>query len=163
MPVGLLEQSDGFTTSEILYHGTNEEFDAFDRMKAKTARHIYTTPDIETAKQYGRHVYVVYGRQSPQANLTAENCDYELLKKLYEEGEFESGWDLSFDDFHERITSGELYGATGGFQNEVIETCLGMGYKTVRITDGIPGSYGGFGDSVIFDDPNDLKIIKKLS
>jgi hypothetical protein len=151
----------GFDTSETLYHGTNAEFDVFDRKKAHTALHIYTSPDLETAEKYGKHVYAVYGRQDPQAVLTAEDADYKVLRRVYRDGRFKRNWDPSYEDFVERVVSGELYGANGRLQDDVIGTCFGLKFRSVRISDGRPG--GGYSDSVIFDDPADLQIVEKLA
>jgi hypothetical protein len=49
----------GFDVDHILYHGTNEVFDKFNRSFSRTAKHIYTTPDPMTASNYGRIVYEV--------------------------------------------------------------------------------------------------------
>jgi len=103
----------------------------------------------------------MYGRQQPQADLTAENCDYMLLRRLHEEGQFEDTWDLSLEELHDKIVQGELYGLSSRLQDDVVGECLGMGFKSVRISDNIPG--GGYSDSVIFGDPDDLQIIEKIA
>ena len=157
------ESNDGFDTNEILYHGTNVEFDQFDRSKARTAAHIYTSPDQATAEQYGDTVYAVYGRQRPQAVLTAEDCDYRVLRRVYKHGGFKRGWDLSFNDLADLITDGNLYNyaSKSTLQDEVIDTCFSLKYRSVRISDGVPGG-NGYSDSVIFDKPADLQIVEKL-
>lgn len=154
----------GFDTHEILYHGTNEEFDQFDRSKSRTAAHIYTSPDKETAEQYGDHVYAVYGRQQPQAVLTAEDCDYRTLRRVYKYGGFKRRWDLSFDDLAELVIESNLYNysSSSGLQDDVIDTCFSLKFRSVRISDAIPGGYG-YSDSVIFDKPEDLQIVERLA
>lgn len=67
---------------EVLYHGTQVEFDAFDASKARTARHLYTSPDINTALYYGPIVYECRVR-GPQADIT-ENGDHDLIQKIAE-------------------------------------------------------------------------------
>lgn len=66
----------------ILYHGTTKEFDAFDKSKAKTSKHIYTTPDIRTASYYGSNIYELEIVGEPKvANLFD---DHRLIEKLSE-------------------------------------------------------------------------------
>lgn len=156
------DDTNGFDTSEVLYHGTDAEFEAFDRKMARTASHIYTSPDLSTSEKYGAHVYAVYGRQEPQAVLTAEDCDYKVLRKVYRKGNYKRNHGLSLNDFAELVTNAELYNYDykGNFQDEVVDDCLALGYRSVRITDGKPG--GGYSDSVIFGDPANLEIIEKV-
>jgi hypothetical protein len=152
----------GFDTSEILYHGTDVEFEEFDRSKARTAAHIYTSPDMDTAKGYGSIIYAVYGRQHPQADLTAENSDYGLVRRIHRHG-FKRSYSLSMKDLAELIFDGQLYQsqAGSGLQDDVVSTCLEeLKYKSVRLSDGIPG--GGFSDSVIFGDIDDLQIVERI-
>jgi hypothetical protein len=151
---------DGFDTSEILYHGTDADFETFDRTKARTAAHIYTSPDLETSEGYGDHVYAVYGRQQPQAVLTAEDCDYTLLRRIHRRG-FKKAHGLSYKEFVDLVTDAGLYGSNGSLQDDVASTCFDMGYRSVRITDGKPG--GGYSDSVIFNDPTNLQIVEQVS
>lgn len=153
---------EGFDTSEILYHGTDTEFENFDRSKVRTAAHIYTSPEIETARHYGHIIYAVYGRQEPQAVLTAEDMDYDLARRLHRRGAFRKHWGLSLVDLTELISNGELYSynSNSRLQDDVIDTCLSMKYKSVRISDPVPG--GGYSDSVIFSDINDLQIVERV-
>jgi hypothetical protein len=159
-----LRDSNGFDTNEILYHGTNHEFTEFDRQKARTAAHIYTSPDLETARAYGDIVYAVYGRQEPQADLSIENSEnpefYSLCRRIHRRGGFKSSYDLSLDEFIETLTSGDLYGTNGRLQDDIVDVCLDMKFKSVRITDAKPG--GGYSDSVIFGNPADLQIIEEI-
>jgi hypothetical protein len=74
-------RAQGFDVDHVLYHGSNEVFDSFDRGKARTADDIYTTPDPDTAAAYGDIVYICYGRQDPQADWID---DYKLVAKLAE-------------------------------------------------------------------------------
>lgn len=159
-----LRDSNGFDTNEILYHGTNVEFTEFDRQKARTAAHIYTSPDLETARAYGHIVYAVYGRQEPQADLTIENSEnpafWTLCRRIHRRGRFKSSYDLSLNEFVEKITDGELYETSGQFQDAVVDVCFDMKFKSVRITDKKPG--GGYSDSVIFGNGNDIQIIERV-
>ena len=68
---------------EPLYHGTEAEFDAFDLAKNRTAKHIYTSPDLVTASTYGPIVYECRA-MGPQADISIETADYRLLSKLAE-------------------------------------------------------------------------------
>lgn len=76
--------AEGFdvTPGMELYHGTNEEFEKFDRSFSRSASHIYTAPDPITSSGYGRNVYLVAGKTQPQADLTE---DYQLLARMAEE------------------------------------------------------------------------------
>jgi hypothetical protein len=153
----------GFDTSEILYHGTNTEFDVFDRSKTRTAAHLYTSPDIDTARDYGHIVYAVYGRQQPQADLSVESEDYALMRKVHRRGLFKRNWNLSLQDFSDLVTNGELYSynSNSSLQDDVISTCLDtLKYNSVRITDQKSG--GSYSDSVIFGNANDLQIIERV-
>jgi hypothetical protein len=152
----------GFNTSEVLFHGTNADFETFDRAKGRTAEHIYTSPDQDTAEKYGDKVYAVYGRQAPQADLTADNSDYLLVRRIHRYGGFKRGWDLSTRQLAELIFDAELYNysSSSRLQDEVIGTCFDLKYRSVRISDGKPS--GGYSDSVIFDDPADLQIIERV-
>jgi hypothetical protein len=78
----LTAESFDVTPGMELYHGTNEEFDKFDRSFSRSASHIYTSPDPITSSGYGRNVYLVAGKTQPQADLTE---DYELLGKIAKE------------------------------------------------------------------------------
>lgn len=149
----------GFDTSEVLYHGTNVEFDTFDRSKTRTAAHLYTSPDIATARGYGDIIYAVYGRQQPQADLTIESDDYPLMRTVYRRGLFKKNWNLSLADFTELVHEAQLYKTNSSMQDDVVSTCLALKYKSVRITDGVPG--GSFSDSVIFGEASDLQIIER--
>ena len=72
-------KSSGYDVDDLLYHGTNAEFDKFDRSFSRTASHIYTTPDPNTASNYGKNVYKVAPRIKKMADLIE---DYELLNRL---------------------------------------------------------------------------------
>jgi hypothetical protein len=167
--VGLLRakagSDNGFDTSETLYHGTSAQFDTFDMTKNRTAAHIYTSPDIETARSYGNNVYALYGRQQPQADLSIESENYALVKKVYRRGGFKRYYQLSAEEFSELVFEGELYQHHGNsrLQDEVVSTCLSMRFRSVRITDRTPGgARNAFSDSVIFGNPTDLQIIEQV-
>lgn len=70
----------GFDASP-LYHGSKAEFSVFDPNMARTAKHIYTSPDVNTASAYGDNVYECIAIQKPQANLID---DYKLIAELAE-------------------------------------------------------------------------------
>lgn len=59
----------GYDTDNILYHGSKQRFNKFDRSFAKTADHIYTTPDPTTASNYGGIVYEVAPKIKKLADL----------------------------------------------------------------------------------------------
>ena len=162
--VGKAGSTNGFDTDEVLFHGTAADFTSFDRAKSRTASHIYTSPDIKTAKTYGPNVYAIYGRQRPQADLTIETSDYGLLRKIHRKGSLKAEYGLSLDDFSEMVFGGDLYqsSAGSGLQDYVIDTCFSMGFRSVRLTDRSPtGADKAFSDSVIFEKSDDLTIIER--
>lgn len=75
-------QDSGFNTSVILFHGSNEVFTKFNKKFSRTAEHIYTSPDYETAGAYGEHLYACVGRTNPLADLVD---DYNTINKVAEE------------------------------------------------------------------------------
>jgi hypothetical protein len=81
--IDIVEAAGGPFVPEILYHGSLAEFTEFDRSNAVTAQHIYTSPDIETAKGYGPIIYKCRVR-GPQADLT-DDGDYRLIARLVDE------------------------------------------------------------------------------
>jgi hypothetical protein len=192
-----------FDTNEILYHGTNiDNILEFDRKYLKTARHFYTTPDIETAKYYGKYIYKLYGKQQPQLDLfdlTIQNTKIltEIFNDIYLDyvdyvidsdellqfkndlieilnNEQEDVDDIEVEDdkryieklkkitisyLFDYIQSGNLYGNDGDFQNMLVEEIFSRGFNSVRMYD---YSSTGTSISVVFDHPNDIKIIEKI-
>lgn len=67
---------------ETLYHGTDAEFEKYDKRFLKTADHIYTTPDPNTASNYGKNVYVVRADLGRVADLID---DYAVIGKVAKE------------------------------------------------------------------------------
>lgn len=188
---------------EILYHGSHEVFERFERGKGRTAKHIYTSPDILTARQYGPHIYMCVGVQEPTADLIEDDrLIHHLATELsdrfmdhvendrdvrgmmntvrqerIEQGmdEFDAGFDLenepkviaiqtkkAIEYAVDYIKSGTVYeyDNRGHFQDELLDTCYDLGYSCVRFHD-----YSPHGDSlsVVFDDPDNLKILKIVS
>lgn len=195
-------QQQGFDVNEPLYHGSNASFTEFNRGFNRTANDFYFSPDIETARGYGKHVYMCYGRQHPQADLIN---DYKLIGELAEDfaehrydaveqdEELESlkneiiqelrskstdeddifDWEAEDDpryvqlkhqlakkDMADLIMSGNLYGTRGSLQDHVMSHCFGSGYRSVRFTD---PSHFGESISVVFNNPSDVVIFKKIS
>lgn len=85
------------------------------------------------------------------------------MKRIHRAGRFKSIWDLTAADLAELTFEGQLYSynTNSRLQDDVIDTCFGMGFKSVVISDAIPG--GGFSESVIFENCEDLFIAKKLA
>jgi hypothetical protein len=75
-------KNSGFNTDVVLYHGSSAIFTSFDKRKARTAEHIYTSPDYETAGAYGKHLYACVGRTRPLADLID---DWDVIGKVAEE------------------------------------------------------------------------------
>lgn len=71
--------SSGYNTELILFHGSNYQFTEFDRAKTRTAEHIYSTPDFDTASDYGRHLYACFGKTHPIADLID---NHETIKQV---------------------------------------------------------------------------------
>lgn len=69
----------GYNINDVLYHGTDQVFNKFDRKFSKSARHIYTTPDPLTASNYGKFVYIVAPKIKKLADLID---DYDLIQKI---------------------------------------------------------------------------------
>lgn len=65
---------------EPLYHGSDRAFDAFDMQKMRT-RHIYTSPDYQTARFYGDHVHLCVSRAGRIADITGDG-DHKLIRRL---------------------------------------------------------------------------------
>lgn len=215
-------RSKGFDLDHLLFHGSDRIFDQFDISKVETADHIYTSPDPDTAGFYGKHLYLVAGRQDPQADLID---DWELITKIADtfaddfHDAVETDEDLAeladslqdevqtdhvakikaddptvddaelerlvdeFVDFDledaiknhlkykkalhavakryvaDLITSGELYDIDSRWQNTIMHECFGTGYNSVRFVD--PSSTGD-PISVVFDDPDNLQILKRI-
>lgn len=149
-----IEIPSGFD-KEILYHGTNVMFDEFDSTKRRTARHIYTTPDLNTAKGYGRYVLRLYAKQAPQANLEGEAFDYDAARKIWQNLGLED--DYTFDEFIELLGSGNIYNghASSSLQDAILDAAFDLGYNSVRLFD-------TSSTSVVFDDPKNLKIIERI-
>lgn len=70
---------------EVLYHGSQTEFDQFDLAKNRTARDIYTSPDINTAGYYGSIIYECRVR-GPQIDITGTDTTepegWDILRKV---------------------------------------------------------------------------------
>jgi hypothetical protein len=76
----------GYDVSEILYHGTDTEFQEFSRLMLRTADDFYTTPDVRSASFYGKIIYMCIGKQHPQADLLNDSFESKkLLHKIAEE------------------------------------------------------------------------------
>lgn len=72
----------GYDTDHILYHGSKQRFNKFDRTFSKTAEHIYTTPDPMTASNYGGIVYEVAPKIKKLADLID---DYDAINFVADE------------------------------------------------------------------------------
>lgn len=82
--INLVETGETDFLPEHLFHGTDASFEEFDRSKARTARHIYTSPDPETASFYGKNVFQCEAR-GPQADLTGDDVESsKLIHRLAE-------------------------------------------------------------------------------
>ena len=168
------ETGAGFNTRQPLYHGTDAEFTTFDRGFLRSSDHFYTTPDPETARFYGKNVYLCYGR-GQRADLIN---DHALLLKLAEKFKDDFLEDaaiaLEGDDHpyeilaakakeicYDQITSGHLYEAdpVGRIQDEIMETVFSWGYQSVRLSD---YSNTGASISIVFEHTEDVQIVRKL-
>lgn len=59
----------GYNLDLILYHGSNNKFTQFERRHRKTAEHLYSSPDSDTAGSYGKYLYACVGKTEPCADL----------------------------------------------------------------------------------------------
>lgn len=148
---------------EILYHGTDGDFDTFNRDYAATAKHIYTTPQYEVAAQYGNRVLTFRGNIGRCFDMRPENLDveqYQVLRRVFEE----IGPDWCFeelDEFLEVVTDGKMYqfGGNQWFQNGVLDEIFSLGYDSVWMIDA--GFGGAIAESVVFADPARLVRINR--
>lgn len=76
--------SENVFNGEIAYHGTGEEFDEFDPSESRTSYGMFFSPDIETARFYGKNVYKVRLFAKKAADLD----DPLVLRTLAEEVSF---------------------------------------------------------------------------
>ena len=148
---------------EILYHGSKvDNLDRFDMSKAKTAKHIYTSPDRETAQGYGKFLYRVYGSTQPQFRLDPEYTveEAKVYQTLFDQVGYDFDFGLDFDEFVHIITGGQMYQVGGNqhFQNAILDELFSMGYRSVRMTD--MGFGGGMSVSVVFNNPDGLRFEK---
>ena len=149
------------STEEVLYHGSNEpNLVQFDLNKARTAKHIYTTPDPNVARQYGKYLYTVTAEQQPQFHLDPEFGieQAKVFKQLFADIGDEYGYD-DLHEFIEAITGGQMYQnhSSQWFQNAVLDEIFALGYRSIRMVDAGFG-HGAFATSVIFADPRGIKF-----
>lgn len=86
----ILLEASGFDKENVLYHGSNEQFDALDRAYSRTADYIYTTPDPVTASGYGKYVYKIAPRIKKMADLIDDHSTItRVAKELAPELEFD--------------------------------------------------------------------------
>lgn len=76
--------SENVFNGEFAYHGTGEEFDEFDPSESRTSYGMFFSPDIDTARFYGKNVYKVRLFARKAANLD----DSLVLRTLAEEVSF---------------------------------------------------------------------------
>lgn len=127
-------EAGGFDTRFPLYHGSDAEFAAFDRSFARTADHIYTSPDRDTAGFYGKHLYLVVGRKGKQADLTD---DWQLIGRLAETFK---------DEFYDAVRPDEE-----------------LADLVQDLRDAIEPDEDGYADSDIEDDPRYVELRDRLA
>jgi len=149
----------------VLYHGSDEpDLEEYDLSYAQTAADIYTTPDEEGARCFGKYLYQAIPRSGLRYyNMNPENMgpeEYKVLKEYYDicvqlfEIDPEN---TSFEEFVDSVTSGLLYQTSGGReQDELMSFIFEQGYNVVIFPDAKCG--GGWMESYVFSDPNNLRF-----
>lgn len=83
----------GFNVDLVLFHGSDTEFKEFSLSKSRSAEHIYTSPDYETAGAYGEHLYACFGKTNPLADLID---NYETISKVAKEYSYTVERDMQY-------------------------------------------------------------------
>lgn len=145
-----------------LWHGTDSDpFTVFDPSRARTARHIYTSPVKEDAAAYGKNLleFETDARIADFRPGFRGRNEMRVLREAYEGGL--ADYFDTFDDFVEAFDAGDMYQrfASQAAQNDVISNLL-YDAEGVRRFDGVRIPDAGFGgrmsESVVFDDPSML-------
>lgn len=151
----------------VLYHGSDEpDLQEYDLSYSRTADDIYTTPDEEAARCFGKYLYVV--TPSPglrYLSLDPEEPDpeayklyrefYDISVQLYEIDPEEQ----SFTDFMDLVTSSMLYQYDSGrLQDEIMDFAEHEGYDCVIFPDAKCG--GGWMLSYVFFKPENLRFTR---
>ncbi len=167
---------------EVLYHGSDyPNLETYDLRKARTAQHIYTSPEPGAARAYGKYLY----RAIPVQGLKYFTMmpddmgpdEYKVLRQVYadlKEDWFDTGeveWDDEadewaevdsgggFDEFMELVTSSKVYDydSKGRFQDELLGTINYYGFDVVIFADATHGR--GWAPSYVFFNPAHLKFV----
>ena len=144
-----------------VYHGSGANFDVFDPSKAKTAEHIYTSPDAGDAGQYGKPMEFMAKPGNP-IDLTSDNMTREGMAKLKAAAN-DLGLtheNMTFDDWYQQVFEpGQMYQYYGrqNEQNQLMRELFGSGNDAVRIPDA--GFGGGMSNSWVFENPKLLQRV----
>jgi len=144
------------------YHGSPHDFDRFDPNMNVTAKHIYTTPIEEDAKQYGKNTYELMirgkvGDFRPDARGPEE---INALKTAYKDQGLSDYFD-TFDDFVEAFDQGEMYQrfASQRPQNYTMDGLFEQGFDALRVPDA--GFGGSMSESIVVNNPSIIEILRK--
>lgn len=144
-----------------LFHGTDADFNDFDRSKLVTAGHIYLTPIKDDAEKYGSNV-LVFDFHGNLIDLRPENRgiqEQKILLNAYNQGQLDEYFE-NFEDFEEAFDNGDMYQtfASQIVQNDVIQTLFDItGVDALWIPDA--GFSGGMSESVVIDNLDSLQRI----
>jgi hypothetical protein len=145
-------------------HGTNAQFDEFQRGMGITAKHIYTTPEnfASDAALYGKNL--IKAEASPKRMI--DFSDYDKLDKITTNAIKKAAKDAgitdkyySFETFLNDLMTGQMYQVGGGqrTQNAFLSELFSK-YDAVKMPDASVS--GGLSQSVVFENPSLLKIQK---
>lgn len=144
------------------FHGSPHSFDKFSMDKARTAKHIYTTPIEADAKHYGPNTYEVEinGRIGDFRPDARGQDEYRALKAAYEDQGL-SDYFEDFDDFVSAFDAGEMYQrfASQRPQNYTMDGLFDQGFDAVRIPDA--GFGGQSSESIVVRNPYIISIVRK--
>ena len=145
-------------------HGTNAQFDEFQRGMGVTAKHIYTTPEnfAADAALYGKNL--IKAEASPKKMI--DFSDYDKLDKTTTNAIKKAAKDAGitdkyypFETFLDDLMTGQMYQVGGGqrTQNAFLSELFSK-YDAVKMPDASVS--GGLSQSVVFENPSLLKIQK---
>jgi hypothetical protein len=148
-----------------VYHGSKDVFDEFKPGMGVTAKHIYTAPEgfQKDAAKYGNVLYKAEASPKKMIDFSdfgaLDKPTIAALKKAAKDAGITDKYH-SFDDFFQNVMDGQLYQAYGGqrAQNILMDELLSR-FDAVKMPDATSG--GGVSKSVVFKDPEKLKILER--
>lgn len=153
----------GFDVENVMLHGTNNEFDAFDPNKygenfgdAASKYGAFFTNSEKQANRYGDNIgeYLIGGKLK---NINARNEIEEDYKYLVGKGEFNGSFDDFINDFAEKDPYG--YYELGALENG-LSSAKKEGFEGVNIDfSGMPNIYGSKQNVRVAFDPKNIRSV----